>query len=224
MAKFCSNCGAGLVEAARFCPNCGTPRPAAPQPVPPPIPQPARPIQQPMPQPVPQPVYRPQQPIPQQPMPQPAPQLTEKQMALRDAPYALNRPDQPWVVAVEGDSIVARWKWMDAAFFAPHEASNAVRAYTFTAILADNRTWRELDKTENKTSSVGMSGGKLSIGSSSGTFAGKQNTKSFQFGAGRDNQTGQTGLVAFKFSTTPVKESIRAYLTNRGWKKAGLFR
>jgi len=192
MAKFCSNCGTGLMDAARFCSSCGTPCPALPQVAP-------------------------------QPIPQATPQLTEKQMALRDAPYALNRPNQPWVVTVEGETIVARWKWMDATFFAPHEVSNEVREYAFTAVLSDNQTWREVDRTDNKASNVRMSGGKLSLGGSTSTFAGKQNQKSFEFGVGKNNQTGQAGFIVFKFDTTPVKESIRAYLKNRGWKKAGLF-
>lgn len=210
MAKFCPNCGTGLPEAARFCANCGTPCPAAPQPQPQPIPQPAYPQQ---------PAYQPQPIYPQQPMPQ----LTEKQVVLHYAPQALNRPEQPWVVTAEGDALVARWKWMDAAFFAPHEVSNEVREYAFTVTLGDNQTWRELDRTETKSAGVKMSGGKMSIGGSSSTFSGKTSQKSFQMGLGQNNQTGQAGLVTFKFDTTPVKESIRTYLKSRNWKKAGLF-
>jgi len=68
-----------------------------------------------------------------------------------------------------------------------------------------------------------MSGGKLSFGSSSNSFKGKTNQKSFQFGAGKDKQTGETGMISAKFDTTKVKQPIRDYLTNCGWKKAGLF-
>jgi len=46
---------------------------------------------------------------------------------------------------------------------------------------------------------------------------------SFTFGMGKDNQTGEVGLVSFKFNTTTVKQPIRDYLTSCGWKKAGLF-
>ena len=150
-------------------------------------------------------------------------QLTPKQQILQEAPYALNRPDIPWQVTVEGDSIVARWKWMDATFFAPHEVTNETRDYSFTVTLTDNRTWKELDSSEDKKAGAGMSGGKLSLGSSSNTFIGKQNTKSFQLGVGQNNQTGQAGIVAFKFDTTQVKNAVRGYLASRGWKKAGMF-
>jgi len=198
MAKFCTSCGNRLEDAARFCGACGTPCAPVATPVQPPVPQPM-----------------------QQPMQPPPMQLTPKQQILQEAPYALNRPDIPWQVTVEGDSIVARWKWMDATFFAPHEVTRETRDYSFAVTLSDNRTWKELDRSGDKKAGVGMSGGKLSLGGSSNTFIGKQNTKSFQLGVGLNNQTGQAGIVAFKFDTTPVKDAVRGYLASRGWKKAG---
>jgi len=149
--------------------------------------------------------------------------FTEKQKILNDAPEALNKPDQPWEVTVEGDSIVARWKWMDATFFAPNEITDETRAFTFTVTLGDKGRWKEIDKIEKKSSGASMSGGKLRVGGSSSTFIGKTNQKSIQFGAGKNNQTGEAGIVAFKFNTTAVKQPIRDYLTSQGWKKAGLF-
>lgn len=148
---------------------------------------------------------------------------TDKQKVLADAPKALNKPDQPWEVTVEGDAIIARWKWMDATFFSPGQATDETKAFTFTVTLGDNSKWKEIDKTENKSAGVKMSGGKLSLGGSSSSFIGKSNQKSFTFGAGKNNQTGQTGAVGFKFDSTSVKEPIRQYLTGHGWKKAGLF-
>ena len=148
--------------------------------------------------------------------------MSAKQIALANAPDALNRPDRPWEVTIEGDSIVARWKWMDARFFAPHEISNETRQFTFTVTLSDKMTWKEIDKTENKTSGVKMSGGKLSFGSSSNSFKGKTNQKSFSFGVGQNNQTGEAGIIGFKFNTTDVKQPVRDYLISYGWKKAGM--
>ena len=149
--------------------------------------------------------------------------MTDKQTVLAQAQGALNRPDQPWEVTIQGDSIVARWKWMDATFFAPHEVSNETKEFTFTVTLSDKGTWKELDKTENKATNVKMGGGKAGFGSSSSTFKGKTNQKSFQFGVGKNNQTGDAGVIGIKFDTTKVKQPIRDYLTSCGWKKAGLF-
>jgi len=144
-----------------------------------------------------------------------------KQAILAQAPRVLNRPDQPWAVTIEGDSIVARWKWMDATFFAPHEITDETRQFTFTVTLTDKGTWKEIDRTENKSAGVKMQGGKMSFGASSNNFMGKTNQKSFQFGVGKNNQTGEAGIIGFKFNTTSVKQPIRDYLTSCGWKKSG---
>ena len=149
--------------------------------------------------------------------------FTEKQKVLEEAPGALNKPDQPWEVTVEGDTIVGRWKWMDAAFFAPGQATNEVKEFCFTVKLDDKGKYKEIDKTSEKSSGVSLSGGKISIGGSSSTFIGKTTQKSIQFGIGKNNQTGEAGLIGFKFDTTAVKKPIRDYLAACGWKKAGLF-
>jgi len=149
--------------------------------------------------------------------------FTEKQKVLADAPAVLNQPDRPWEVSVQGDSIIARWKWMDATFFGPGQVTNEAKAYTFTVTLSDKGKWKENDKTQIKKTKARMGGGKLSFGASSGSFSGKSTQKSFQFGAGKNNQTGEAGIVSFSFDTSKVKKPIREYLESCGWKKAGLF-
>jgi len=148
---------------------------------------------------------------------------TDKQSMLYHAPAMLNRPDIPWVVTVEGDSIVARWKWMDALWFAMHEVSDEVKSYSFAVTLSDKGTYKELDTTEEKTRSITMNDGKIGFGTSTETFKGKQTRKSFQAGLGRDNTTGRVGVIGFKYNTTQVKDQIRSYLDTNGWKKAGVF-
>ena len=145
----------------------------------------------------------------------------EKQKVLADAPGVLNKPDQPWEVVIEGDSIVARWKWMDATFFSPQDITNAVKEYTFTVKLNDNGKYVETDRMEQKSAGVNMSGGKLKFGSSSNTFIGKTSQKSIQFGIGKNNQTGDMGIIGFKFDTSAVKQPIREYLAACGWENSG---
>jgi len=149
--------------------------------------------------------------------------MLEKQKVLEGALEALNKPDQPWEVTVEGDTIVAHWKWMDATFFAPNELNDETKEYSFSVTLSDNGKWKEIDHTVNKSSNVSMNNGKLSFGTSQQSFSGKTNQKSFSFGVGSDNKTGETGFIGFKFDTSLVKKPIRAYLESCGWKKAGLF-
>ena len=232
MANFCMNCGTKVQPSSKFCILCGTAlvpsQPGAQPPPPPPQPGAQLPPLPPQYAPPPAQQARPQYEQPQQQAQYAQPQgggvmFTDRQRVLAQAPDALNRPDRPWTVTVVGDSLVARWKWMDATFFSPHEVTDETRQFSFTVTLDDKGKWKELDKTENKAAGVKMSGGKLSFGGSSNSFAGKTNQKSFQFGLGKDNQSGQAGLVGFKFDTTAVKQPIRDYLTACGWKKAGLF-
>lgn len=240
--KFCTSCGAQLNEQAVFCTSCGTKvtgnvsTQASPVPQQQAVPlqqgyiQPQPPVYTQQPQPTASPptpqqqVYMPtspvQQPQYQQNIPQPYQQQTQpKQQVLYNAPYALNRPDQPWSVTIEGENIVARWNWMDGRFFSPHEVTNVTRDYTFTVSLLDNYTWKEIDTTTNKKSGINMSGGKIGFGSSSNTFKGKTSQKSFSAGIGQNN-TGEVGIVTFKFDTNAVKQPIRSYLSSCGWRKA----
>ena len=143
----------------------------------------------------------------------------DKQAVLAQAAQMLNKPEQPWEVRVEGDSIIGYWRWMDAYFFGMHEVNDDTKQYTFTVKLSDKGTYKELDYVENKSKGVSFSGGKLSLGTSKDTFKGKTNRKSYELGLGKDKQTGHVGAVGFKFDTTMVKKPIRDYLASCGWKK-----
>ena len=147
----------------------------------------------------------------------------DKQKVLEDAPAVLNKPDQLWQVFVQGDSIIGQWNWMDAIFVGLHEVTDEVRTYTFTVTLDDKGKWKEIDHTVDEKSSVKLQGGKVSFGTSKDTFAGKKSQKSFEIGLGKDRKKDEIGLVTAKLDTSAIKEPIRAYLTNCGYKKAGLF-
>jgi len=149
--------------------------------------------------------------------------FTDKASMLYHAPNMLNKPDIPWEITVEGDSIIARWKWMDAVFFALHEVTDEVRSYNFTVTLDDKGRFKEHDSTEATTKGIGVSGGTIGLGMSKEKFSGKKSQKSFQMGIGKDNESGAFGLINFKFDTTLVKQQIRSYLETNGWKKAGVF-
>jgi len=149
--------------------------------------------------------------------------MLAREKVLEDAVGILNKENQPWEVNIEGNSIVARWKWMDATFFAPTEVNEKTKNFTFTVTLDEKGKWKEIDNTEEKEKGIKLNDGKIGFGSSSSTFKGKTTQKSFEFGLGKDNKTGEVGLVGFKFDTSIVKQPIRDYLTSCGWKKAGLF-
>lgn len=147
----------------------------------------------------------------------------DKAQVLANAPAMLNRDDLPWTVWVEGDSIVACWKWMDARFFGADSVTDEAREFRFTATLKGNGKWKELDSSTEKSTEIGHRDGKLSFGASGSTFKGKQSQKSVSFGFGQDKKDGSIGMVKSSLDTGPVKDWVRGYLTQCGWKKAGLF-
>lgn len=144
---------------------------------------------------------------------------TEKEKVLADAPAMLNKPDQPWEVAVENDCIVARWKWMDATFFSPGKVSSEAKNYVFTVTLKDNGKWKELDKVASTSGSLSAGGAKISASG----FVGKSSQKSIEIGFGKNKQSEDSGIIGFRLDTSIVKKPIRDYLKACGWKKAGLF-
>lgn len=145
----------------------------------------------------------------------------EKKKVLQDAENMLNKQEQPWSVVVEGDSIIATWKWMDATFFSTAEVTDEEKEYKFIVTLKDNGKWKETDQSQEKTANINMKDGKISFGTSS--FIGNSVQKNITIGLGKNKETGKTGIIKFKFDTKIMKEPIREYLTNCGWKKAGLF-
>ncbi len=146
---------------------------------------------------------------------------TNKQKMLDDAMMVLNNANNPWEVMVEGDCIIASWKWLDARFFGPQTITDEKKEYKFIVTLKDNGKYKETDIMKTKKPQINFRNGKLSFGSSA--QQGNLMSKSIRIGLGKDKQTGEYGLIKSTFSTEAVKDPIRRYLKDNGWKKAGLF-
>lgn len=149
--------------------------------------------------------------------------MIEKEKVLSDAPKVLNSNNNPWEVAIEGDSIIGTWKWTDARFFTEGGISDEDKEFTFTVTLKDNGKWKEVDSTSSKTSSIRMHNGKLSFSKDISFSKGKTYQKSISFGIGQDKKSGKVRIVESKLDTSIIKKSVRDYLKQCGWKKAGLF-
>ena len=145
--------------------------------------------------------------------------IITKQSILENIQTDLNQSNQPWEVTIQGDSIVATWKWMDATFFSPNDITNEIKEYKFIVTLLDNYKWSEKDVSVQSDVSVNTNG--LSFGKSA--FVGHQSTKSFRIGFGKDNTSNEFGIIKAKFDTSEIKQAVRNYLTKCGWKKKGIF-
>ena len=147
--------------------------------------------------------------------------MKSKEEVLNNALIVLNKPDKPWEVTITNDSIVAKWKWMDATFFSPNEITNEVKEYSYIVTLTDKGKWIEKDVTSEKEKNINIGENKIEFGSSN--FSGHTANKSITIGFGKNNTTNETGIVAFKYDTSLIKNEIRNYLQECGYKKKGLF-
>jgi len=145
--------------------------------------------------------------------------MMDKQSILQNIQNDLNQQNQPWEITIQGDSIIASWKWSDATFFSPTEINDEVKEFKFIVTLLDNCKWSEKDVSVEKNTNISGNG----VTFEKSFFSGHQVSKSFTIGFGKDNSTGEVGVVKTKFDTTVIKKSIRDYLTKCGWKKKGFF-
>ena len=122
-----------------------------------------------------------------------------KHQVLQEAPDILNREGRPWQVTVEGDAIIARWKWADEKYFGPHAVSDETKSYAFIVVLDENGRWREVDEPDGTAE------------------------EEFGFGREESDPAGEAGFGGFVFDTKIIKAPVHEFLTARGWKKAGWF-
>lgn len=145
----------------------------------------------------------------------------EKTQVLNNALTYFSGQDVPWEVSIDGDSLIAKWKWMDARFFSPTDINDQTREFYFKVTLNNKGKYRETDYIKDNDKGIDFGSGNASVGAS--WFKGKSWSKRVTIGFGEDKSTGEAGIIKFKFDTNVIKEPIRKYLTECGYKKAGLF-
>lgn len=138
---------------------------------------------------------------------------------LQKAILELNSPVNPFEFAIEGDEVIATWKWMDATFFKPGGISKEVQDYEFHVKIDSSRhKWHEKDITGKTSTEANFKDGKITFGSSS--FSGHTASKQIVIGLGKDNSSGETGAIGFKLDTALIKTPLRRILSDMGYKKA----
>ena len=72
----------------------------------------------------------------------------------------LNINEKNWTISIEGNQIIAYWKWKDGIFFSPDSITDEVKEYKFIVTLLDNGKWKETDVTNNTSEGISLSSGK----------------------------------------------------------------
>ncbi|MBR5825575.1 MAG: hypothetical protein IKY78_00670 [Clostridia bacterium] len=132
-----------------------------------------------------------------------------------NAALALNGDDKKYVITVEGNKIITRVKWMDTTFFSPDSITNEMRNFEYIVEVGENGKYKELDKSV----SVSKSAGKGGFNFKKSIFIGKEITYDRTVGLGRDNQTGETGIVSNRFYSEEYKAPVRRLLESHGYKR-----
>lgn len=147
--------------------------------------------------------------------------MKSKEEILANIVNDLSTSEKNWTISVEGNQIIACWKWKDGTFFSTESITDEVREYKFVVTLLDNGKWKELDITNDTEKGINLSEGKASFNKS--FFIGNKTEKSFEFSFGKKRDEDNFGIQKTTFDTNLIKQPIRDYLKQCGWKKKGLF-
>ena len=147
--------------------------------------------------------------------------MKTKEEILANIANDLGTADKKWTIDIEGYQIVAYWKWKDGTFISTESVTDEIRDYKFIVTLLDNGKWKELDITNDSEKEANLKQGKFSLNKS--FFAGNKTQKTFEFSFGKKRDENNFGIQEISFDTNDIKQPIREYLKQCGWKKKGLF-
>lgn len=133
---------------------------------------------------------------------------------LFESALALNGDDKRYIITVENNKIITRVKWMDATLFSPRSISREMKAFEYIVKVNDNGTYTEITKTLSSGTSLSSGGISLSKG---GLYGGNTYSKTIAFG--KNNQTGELGMVNISFNSKEYKHPVKELMKSSGFKK-----
>ncbi len=128
---------------------------------------------------------------------------------------SLNGDGKNYIVTVEDDKIITQVKWMDATFFSPSQITNEMRDFKYVVQLHDNGKYSEIDESVATTTSVSGSG----FNKKFSAFKGKSISFNKTIGVGRNNTTGETGIISNTFYSEDYKKPVREFIKQYGYKR-----
>ncbi|HSX48446.1 MAG TPA: hypothetical protein VLF41_03030 [Candidatus Nanoarchaeia archaeon] len=146
-------------------------------------------------------------------MPQSLEVLTQQMLAL-------NTPENPFTVQVQGNQVVATWNIVDAKWYQVFAKAGMKATYQ---LIVDLDPVKYEAKYTDKNYSIAWEGGLPKVGAEISTFQGKEFLVSSGAAYGiKDNmQPGE--IYNFSFDTRKIKRPVFAVLDQCGWKLKGSF-
>lgn len=137
-----------------------------------------------------------------------------KDELLKNCVKDLYSPDLPWEISVEGDAIIGRIDWKNTTSFSFAKVSNELKNFEYRVNLTDDYKFFEVMVEKERTGSVSPAGASLHYSYFYGISL--RYYKSFEVGI--NNKTGETGIIKTEFSTQEIRDKIRHYVEERGYK------
>ena len=137
----------------------------------------------------------------------------------------LDDPREPFVFAVDGDTIVGTWDIVKATTLFPVGLDLEHVDKDYRIIVSFDTDKQTYDFTEHQTSttgSLGLDGDRVVGGGEKTFFKGKSTSKSFSFSAGgitKDEDGISAAPLVYSFETSRIKEPLFTFLEQHGWKR-----
>lgn len=147
--------------------------------------------------------------------------MKSKQEILANIMNDLNISEKKWTISIEGDQIIAYWKWKDGTYFSTTRITDEIKEYKFIVTLLDNGKWKEYDTTNENNKGINFNNGKISINQS--FFSGNTTQKRGEFSLGKKRDEDHLAIQKDILDTNLIKQPIRDYLKQCGWKKKSFF-
>ncbi len=134
----------------------------------------------------------------------------------QDLPYKME-------IVTEGISaeqyVVARWKWMDAAYFTGVSVTKEIQEFAVYYKLEPDGKYRYFDSADNLIARAGMADGRRGASVAAEAFYGKRIEYKKTVVLGRNNLNGKEGLVGFVLKSGSIHKPVKEWLEKNGYKK-----
>ena len=119
--------------------------------------------------------------------------------------FEKNHPEL--ICTVEQDAFVAQLNWQNVTYFNGQGLTRQARAYRCVVKIYPNRTFFMIDVNTNNIDSIGLGGIKLSRSA----FAGRSWNYNYEMVLGKDNVTGETGVLTYRFKSSEIQKPVKNY-------------
>ncbi len=138
----------------------------------------------------------------------------EIQQVYEQARVALLISHPEWICTIEQNSLVIQLNWQNATYFNGRGVTHVARVYRHIVKVYPDGKFMTLDVHVNDENSIGLGG----IVLSQDAFAGKSWNFHLEKELGHDNNTGETGILTYKFCTSDIQKPVKEYFEGQGFQ------